>query len=386
VKKSTLLSPFLLAALLVALAFTSCSKVNDMHDATMRMDATTAKMEAQTEAMNANTQQMKAVTDRMNGHIDSMDGNTKDMKADTEDMNATMGQLFDSARQGAALDIRNKNWELLKSSTSLEDKGTYAGLYFDSFEFQLWTNLGQDAQKGARERLMQDAVDEFFRRVLGITHWAPDTLDPLAGEDPLKSGATDAEKADFNAVAGSLERNNRKQEENPQSAKNELSMLNLIESGLAAGQQIRAGKAKLEDFPQYVNIVLQREELAQRLLRARVQLMGFATLGYLIPITRNLEEKARYVVLGASWELDFNQMNQSQLKLVSFRLGEAIAARNFLAGLGVQEPLNSTLARVFSHGHVVNGPGSKTAHTPQNSELGQLQQLVMKQLADYTQQ
>ncbi|HEY8280501.1 MAG TPA: hypothetical protein VIH99_12805, partial [Bdellovibrionota bacterium] len=81
--------------LLSSLALAACSKVNDMHDATMEMNATTGKM--------ANT---------------------------TEGMNKAMCEVFDSGRQGAALDLRDKQWERLENSKKLEDKGTYSGLYF----------------------------------------------------------------------------------------------------------------------------------------------------------------------------------------------------------------------------------------------------------------
>ena len=336
-----------------------------MHDTTMQMGATTAQMAATTAQMNQNT---------------------KSMKATTENMNGVMTEIFDAGRQGAALDLRSKQWELLLQSKKLEDKGTYAGLYFLAFEFQLWSNLGRDARPNERERLMQDAVDEFFRRLVGITHWAAEELDPFAGKNPLKFGEVENEKASFNALAGSIEKNNRKQEIAQEEAKSEsISMLKLLETALRAGKEIREGRSRLTDFPEYVNIVLQREELAYRLLRARHQVMGLAVLGYLTPMTRTLTEGFKYKYLGQKWDLDFNQLNESQIRLASFRLKEAIEARDFLAEMGWKSELDSTIKRIFSHARVVNAPGERGARTSNlQSPMAQLQIDLIGKLRDYT--
>jgi hypothetical protein len=335
-----------------------------MHDATLRMDATTARMAATTEEMNKSTQQLRD---------------------DTASLGDVNRELFDEARQGAALDIRNKSWQLMREGKSLEDKALQAGLFFDAFEFQLWSNLGADARPGARERLMQDAVDEFFRRVLGITHWAPEEVDPFAGKNPLKLGEAEEEKACFNAVAGALERNNRKQEQIGAASQNQLSMLSLIENALKAGALIRMGKARLDDFPSYVDIVLSREELARRLLAARYQIMGLATLGYVTTMTRSLTDAIPYLnpLAPKQWDLDFDTLNESQVRVISFRLGEALHARDLLLSLGSPVELNSHVRFVFSNGHVKGAPGAASARTPGDSGLARLQSQVIQQLGDY---
>ena len=115
-----------------------------------------------------------------------------------------------SSRQGASLDLRNKLFSRVISSPKVEEKGTNAGLYFLAFEFQLWSNLGHDARTGERERLMKDAVEEFFCHLLSLTHWTEN--DPFAGKNPLAFSEADRERAAFNAFALTLEKNNRKQE------------------------------------------------------------------------------------------------------------------------------------------------------------------------------
>ncbi|MGZ3735975.1 MAG: hypothetical protein ACXVC0_13500 [Bdellovibrionota bacterium] len=356
------ISPTLLASLL---ALSACSKVNDMHDATMAMNATTAKMAANTSKMAETTEGMSKTTTNMNG---------------------VMTDIFDVGRQGAALDVRTKHWELVVNSPKLEDKGTYAGLYFLAFEFQLWANIGQDARPGERERLMADAANEFTRHLLGITHWAPEEIDPFAGKNPLKFGDVENEKASFNAVAASMEENNREQEFTAtDTSEGAVSMLEMIETSLLDGKKIKEGKAKLEDFPDYENIVLAREELATRLLRARYQVMGLAVLGQLTPLTRNFTEGFKLKIWGEKWDMDFNQMTQSQIRLASFRIGQAIQARDTLAQLGIAVTLDPSIRKIYSHAQVKNLAGQKGALVAsQESEAAKEQLGLINLLKDYT--
>lgn len=343
---------------LALIALTGCSKVNDMHDATMAMNATTSKMAA----------------------------NTEKMGATTTTMNGIMCEVFDSGRQGAALDLRTKQWELVIGSPKLEDKGTFAGLYFLAFEFQLWSNLCEDSLSGQRNRLKADAVKEFSRRLLGISHWGPDEVDPFAGKNPLKFGDVENEKASFNAVAASMEENNRKQELTATDTSTDSdSMLNIIETGLRAGKEIREGKAKLQDFPEYVDLVLQREELMTRLLKARYQVMGLAVLGQLTPITRNLTEGLKYKYLGQKWDIDFNQLSESLVNLATFRIQQANEAHDTLKELGIEVTLDPAISNIFSHATVKNFAGTKGARvTDVSSAAAHDQESLIGVLKNYT--
>jgi len=340
------------------IALTACSKINDMHDATVAMNATTAKMAA-------NTEKLGITTDGMNG---------------------VMGEIFDSGRQGAALDLRTKQWDNLIQSPKLEDKGTYAGLYFLAFEFQLWANIGRDGKAGERERLQADAVKEFSRRLLGITHWAPEEIDAFAGKNPLKFGDVENEKASFNAVAASIEENNRKQEVTAADTNTEaVSMLNMIETGLRAGKEIREGKAKLADFPEYVDLVLQREELMTRLLKARYQVMGLAVLGQLTPITRNLTEGLKYKYLGEKWDIDFNQLSESLVNLAAFRIQQANEARDTLKELGIDVTLDPAIRKIYSHATLKNFAGTSGARViDPSSDAAHDQESLVGVLKNYT--
>jgi hypothetical protein len=339
----------LLPLAVVLLALASCSKVNDMHDATMEMDSKTSTL------------------------------------SDTSNkMNSILGEIYDTGRQGAALDLRNKEFNLVLNSPKLEDKGLHAVNYFLSFEFQLWSTVGEDDKSGERERLMQDAACEFFARLDGITHW--DEVDPFAGNNPFAFGAAENEKASFNALAASLERNNRKQEMvQAESGTKEISLLQMIETALLADQQIQAGQARLQDFPQYVDTIRSHEEVALRLLKARYQVLGLAVLARLTPIGKNLVEGFKYKVLGESWSVDLSQLNDSELNQLTYYLRQAVEARDFLKAMGVDEPLDPSLQRIFSHARLQGAPLELTGQEPASQvDLAKAQADFLAAFTDYT--
>lgn len=310
-----------------------------------------------------------------------MSGTTSDVADISSQMNKMMAEVYDSGRQGASLDLRNKLFDLAVKAPKIEEKATNAGLYFLAFEFQLWSNLGQDSRTGERERLMKDAVEEFFCHLLSLTHW--EEIDPFAGKNPLAFGETESERATFNAFALTLERNNRKQEiTTTDNGLDAISMRNLIENALLAGQKIKAGEARITDFPAYVDIVRQHEEIAILLLKARYQMLGLAVLTQLTPIARNNWEGFKYKVWGKSWKIDLNQLNSSVVRLAAFRLKEANRARNFLAGLGEKVELDPSIAAIFANAVVANA----SASGPQGealSETDSLKSEFTSELASY---
>ena len=127
-------------------------------------------------------------------------------------------------------------------------------------------------------------------------------------------------------------------------------------------------------------LVLQQEELAVRLLRARHQMMGLAVLCQVTSMCRDLGEGARFATFGQRWELDLTQLNEAQVKLLAFRLGEGIKARNLLAEVGVSSDLDSTIRAVFSRATVTNAQNPRAA---KNAELAKAQEDLLGRLKDY---
>lgn len=349
--------------LLLSVPFFSCSKINDMHDATMQMG----------------------------DDLGTMKETTSTVSTDTKSLGKVMCELYDSGRQGTALDQRNKQWQSILNAKTMEDKGVYATAYFEAFEFQLWSNLCDDKTTITRDRLMEDAVNEFFGHVLAVNHWNPDEVDPFAGDNPLaylNPFNKEDEKAAFNALAGKLESRNRLQnsvDQDPNSE--ELTMLSILEEGLLATQAIRAGVASPSDYPEYINIVGQREELSIRLLKARYQAMGLAVAGFLNPtLLRSPVDGAWVLLLGNNWEMDMSKLNDAQVKLVNYRLGEALRAKDFLERIGVSVTLHKDVKKLFDNAKVLNAPrggGENGAEPLPENSLQMKQVQMLEQLAEY---
>ncbi|MGZ3692892.1 MAG: hypothetical protein ACXWQO_01495, partial [Bdellovibrionota bacterium] len=205
--------------LLTLFALSGCAKVKDMHDATMQMNATTAKL------------------------------------ADTSsNMGNVMNEVMDTGRQGASLDLRNKLWDTVIKSPSLEDKANSAALYFEALEIALWNNQGLDKLQDQRDLLMKDAAEEFFCHLLAITHW--DEVEPFAGKGLFAPGATQNEQMAFNAASMVLEKANRKSLYiSKVTGQPPVTMLTMIETALLASKSIREGKSRPSDYPAYVEMI-----------------------------------------------------------------------------------------------------------------------------------
>ena len=104
---------------LVLMSLTACSqldKVDEMHDATVKMSNTT----------------------------DEMKQNTSDLETKTEDLKDVTDELYDSLRQGNALQARRDAYDSILKAPTLFKKTAEATKYFMAFEFQLWNHMGQD--------------------------------------------------------------------------------------------------------------------------------------------------------------------------------------------------------------------------------------------------
>ena len=307
---------------LTLIALSSCAKVKDMHDATMQMNATTAKL------------------------------------SDTSsEMAKIMTEVMDSGRQGASLTLRNDLWSLMKNSKSLEEKGVNSGLYFQAFEFELWNNEGMDKLGNQRQILMYDAAKELFNHLLDINHW--DNVEPFAGLGLFAPDSIQNEQMTFNALSLTLEEVNRKQQHISSTTNNKtMSMLDMIETTLRAGKSIREGNSQLSDYPAYVDMIYSREKIAIKLLQARYQMLGLEVLTTLTKIGQNKLQGFKYKIWGAGWEIDFKKLNESEVKAITLRLKQANQARELLAELGVNEELNPSIKRIYSHATVVNAPAA----------------------------
>ncbi len=360
-KYQRLISTSLIAAI-AASALSACQEkkqLSEMHDNTQQMNQTTTGMAANMEKTVATMDSMKKTTEKVSVTAETT---VEQMGKVIENADKTVnliGESYDAGRQGGALDLRNKIYEVLRSTaTPLDKKIVEAAKYMVAFEFQLWSGQGQDIEgktkTEALEKLEHDAVIELFNNLKTVSHWDADAIDPFAQPD-LKAKSNFEEKnqkAIFNALAAALHKTNRKQDRQESLTVNKddkTSMFTLIERALLAGQEIRTGNKRTTDFPAYVDEVLRNEQMAIRLLQARYNIIGIVLLARVTQISDSLWEGFKLKIWGSKWDLDLDNMNISQVKYYNDHFAEAKKTKDLLTRLGIKVEIDKNIKKIFSH-------------------------------------
>lgn len=353
------------AAVAFASLLVACQEkqqLKEMHDNTEQMNATTAKMSATTDQLLAKTGSVESTTTKVADVSEKMNGKMTDIVSNSQSTLSLMSELYDSGRQGAALDLRMKIWKEIVEQEDLGAKVVNSGEYFLAFEFELWSGLGQDQNPTRRDLLARDAVKEFFNHVKIVSGWSAKDSNAFAQPGSrVKSGEyfvtteTLNQKAVFNALSAALHQTNRKQEFSADRNSLEvLSMYSLIEKSLRAGAQIKLGEKKLEDFPLYVNEVLKSEKLAIRLMQARYSMLGLVLLGRVTDIGWDLGTGARLKIFGSPWTLDLSHFNQSEIRFFRAHLTEAQKAKTLLQDLKMPVVLDPSLKKIYANARVLD--------------------------------
>lgn len=351
---------------LSALVFGCAEKkqLTEMHDNTEQMNKTTGKMAETTDHMDKTTSKMSTVTEKMQATTEKVSAESGEMNGKMTQVVETaektvklMGELYDASRQGAAVLIREKWFDRVTSDLAIDKKLVDAGEYFLAFEFAVWSGQGQDENQGRRDELAKDAVQEFLHFAGTVGHWDVEDVNPFAQpESPLKSGEyfssveTLNQKASFNVLAAAMHKINRKQEFAAQENGLEvLNMFKLIETGLLAGAEIKAGNKQLSDFPPYVDEVLREEPTAIKLLQARYNMLGLILLGRMSKIQDSLMTGLGMKVLHKKWDFDLSSINSSQLEYFRLHLQHAMQTRQLLEKLNIKVLRDSDVQAIFSN-------------------------------------
>lgn len=328
---------------LTTLALAGCGqlkKVDDMNANTAQMNETTAKMSASMEEMN------KAIA-TTNQTSSAISATSNGIAASAFHTGGVIDSAQDAGRQGGSLDARTKQFDAIIGSKKVDVKIVSAGIYMQAFEYQLWNNRGIDATPNKLNELEFEAVNEFFPRVSTISHW--DDIDPMALPTKPFAGDTTNQKASFNAIATELHRLNRIEEDTAEEANvSANSMFTLIANSLRAGKQVREGRARLEDFPAYVDRVLTFEDIAIKLLQARYQMLGLALLIETTPILNGLWEGFEYTSGLKKWNLDLSTLSQSKLRRYRLQFTYAERTEALLSEIGAPVKLHPSVAKIYS--------------------------------------
>ncbi|MBO9667945.1 MAG: hypothetical protein J7501_14175 [Bdellovibrio sp.] len=299
----------LMLSSLVILSIAACSevkKVDEMHDATVRMSETT-------DTMKTRTGELKDVTD----------------------------ELYDALRQGNALQLRREAYNSVLQAPTLFKKISEATKYFMSFEFQLWNGIGQDGAAEKREILGQQAAQEFFMEIEELAT-RDNSVNPLAQPDAKDIYSQDNLTASFNAMAVGMDRYNRKQEQNIAAKPDQkmMSMYSMMEEALLAPRDV-AQKG-------YIREILAHEEKAVQLLQARYNMFPLMFIDVVSKIgDKNLVGQAKMLLMG--WEFNVDALSATQLEYLQTEvLEKAVSAKELLIKIGKKPELDGKVARLLA--------------------------------------
>ena len=362
-------------SILLALALSACDmkkQLTEMHDSTGEMNETTKKMNATTEGMHTTMQGMEKTTVGMDGKMKGMNATMEimnekmeGMKSITQDMLEQTNELYDAAKLGDSSMQRRAALEALGKATATGRKVTEAVKYFISFEYQLFSGFGQDQSDDKRKHLLYEATLEFFKDITEFT--TKETVpQPLA---QAAKGGDDNKEASFNALAVSLHKMNRKQEEyikkNNLKEEDSLSMYKVILSALAKKKAIDEGQLKLSELADYEREVLNNEEVAIKLIQARSNITAAIVLngvsdiqkdipgnGPIASLLKELSDVAKGVLKGAEmrfkkWDVPVAKINAVQSETAIKYIASILATHKYLKEIGVQPIYNQTLVEIL---------------------------------------
>ncbi|QDK36995.1 hypothetical protein [Bdellovibrio sp. NC01] len=309
-------------------------KVDDMHDATGKMADTTDKMNNTTSQMNKTTTEMNGTTSEMKDKMTSLEKKTEELKQITD-------ELYDTLRQGNALQLRREAMTEIVKAPTLFRKISESNKYMMSFEFQIWNNLGQDAEPEKRDLLAQQAALEFF---LDIEGFAPrdNSVNVLAEPDMKDLNSQDNRTASFNALAAAMHQVNRKETRAEKNIKNlpNMTMYAIMEKALLASREEQQSGASRE--------VMAHEDKAIQILQTRYSLFPLIFIDSVSKVgDKSLVGKAKMMMLG--WEFDIDCLNATQLEYLQTEvLQQSLQSKQLLLKLGKKPVLDSTVAKFLA--------------------------------------
>ncbi len=294
-----------------------------------------------------NIDEMHDSTVEMNRTTKEMNDTTSQMNNRTTDLQSATNELYDALRQGDSLAARRSALDNLLKATDPARKLSEAGKYFMSFEFQFWSDQGQDKGLGKREELATLAAREFFK---DVQQFIPNgEMDPK----PFKGQIFATEKSNLinslNALSVTTQCLNPKQEVYLREKKGmaPLSMNLMIEESLLAKSKIESGEKRLNEYPGYVAEILANESTAVYLLEARYNYLSALFLGRSTNIAHDKLAGAKYIAM--KWTLDLSKFNFAQVEELNKFLTAALKTKSLLKQVGITPRMDILLVHMYKN-------------------------------------
>ena len=333
--------PAALAASIVALGtmFSSCKQIDnlqDMHDSTQHMDATTTGMAKDTSDLHTLTAGMATTTSGLSDKTDRLETLTNNVEN-------IAGSTYEDMRQGNSLETRTNRLKRMEDSVSIDAKISEAAKFVMAMEFQLWKKSVDSPAE--RELLYVDAMQELFRS----------SKNYMTGTTDVSPASNNARMQNLYALSAALHRINPNQQAQADALGfTAVSMYDLITEALTLGFQIKSGSLAYTAVPAWVTEVLRSEDTAIYLLRVRYNFLGAMPLADISKIKAEgwfglnafIHEADMFLL---SWTPDFSNLNQSQVAYEILKMQYASNTGRFLKTINVNPMQSNQVIKIWKH-------------------------------------
>lgn len=296
----------------VALSLSSCGKINEMHDATLKAGE-----------------------------------NTTDLAALTKRMDKTTCTMYRSMRQGSTKVSRDTDFETITKAKGQTEKLTAAAAYLQGFEYQVWAAVCVDELP--REIVMEQAVAELLSKSHSLIK------DHSSVSATSLSSQTDKAES-INAIAASLHRVNALQA-GLLVGTNEKVMrpVDLLIEGLKYDQVRNRGEAG-EKTPSWAEVVGNYKSEAVYLLRLRANfLMAYAyaiadsdSMGDAPDMAKKIKRIYGADWFSMGWTPNLNPRTATEIRgRMTSALKLALETRKALVDLGIDPMVDKKILKVW---------------------------------------
>lgn len=310
-------------------------KTDGMAEITKGVGKITENMGEITKGVGEKTERMANITEKMGEKTDAVAEITKKMLVETENLKRM-------ARAKEAEETRGRSFKGIESASSFKNKTMEAAVFHKAFEYQLWTNSGEDTPH-YREILLTAAMKEYFRKLEDyagkINTWDRKWMSPDTKVNARKN---------VYAIAVTLHMTQDYQEEIAKKFEDVkvISILNIFEDALVKYEEIKNGERNESDLKEYERIVIENEKEVKFLLWARYDMLSAMALNYLGNVKdKNLFQKIGMIAF--SWENKFGKLNFEQQKMTNIFLKECNREKRFLKSIGKNVKLNSSIKKMY---------------------------------------
>jgi hypothetical protein len=272
---------------------------------------------------------------------ENLEKSTQKVSKTTNEMQETTSVMYQQIRSKEAEDTRDEKFTILtEQDADMGARFAAAGVYFKSFEFQLWSNNRSFDNERVRETLYEDAATEFVRRIIDIYEKIN-----LAKMTPVTNRKMEQS---FYALAATVHLNHHFQDEVAlKSSKKAISFYDLIKVALLNESNGVKLKHHEEILVSGVN-----KEIMTELVKARMDILSALAL-------RDMTDKRQMTLTqkaqGAIFKMTggrfgsivlpetYDQANEPTKDQIEKYLKGAIEAKAFLKEINVSKPLEKTV-------------------------------------------